>query len=270
MTSVQNIRHKIVFYDNFDVKSAVQNLSAFTSYSKFLKAMKKRIITSDEKGRILFGRFEYVFQILIVLSLFAFAFETLPELPPDRRRFLSYFETFTVAVFTVEYLLRLILCRPRLSYAFSFYGIVDLIAILPFYLATGLDLRSLRAFRLLRLFRLLKLVRYSAAVQRYHRAFMIAREELIFFGIISNILLYLSAVGIYYFENPVQPEVFKSVFHSLWWAICTLSAVGYGDIIPITAGGRMFTFVVLIIGLGVVAVPSGIFASALSKAREWD
>lgn len=226
--------------------------------------------TSDEKGRILFGRFEYIFQILIVLSLVSFAFETLPSLPPRWQRFLMGFEIFTVGVFTLEYMLRLIYCRPRLSYAFSFYGIVDLIAILPFYLSTGLDLRSLRAFRLLRLFRLLKLVRYSAAVQRYHRAFLIAREELIFFGIISNILLYLSAVGIYYFENPVQPEVFKSVFHSMWWAVCTLSAVGYGDIIPVTAGGRVFTFFVLIIGLGVVAVPSGIFASALSSARQND
>jgi voltage-gated potassium channel len=232
--------------------------------------MKKPKMTSDEKGRILFGRFEYIFQVLIVLSLASFAFETLPSLSPKWHRILMGFEIFSVAVFTLEYLLRLLYCNPRLSYAFSFYGIVDLIAILPFYLSTGLDLRSLRAFRLLRLFRLLKLVRYSAAVQRYHRAFLIAREELIFFGIISNILLYLSAVGIYYFENPEQPEVFKSVFHSMWWAICTLSAVGYGDIIPITAGGRVFTFFVLIIGLGVVAVPSGIFASALSSARQND
>ncbi len=232
--------------------------------------MKHTKITTDEQGRILFGRFEYIFQVLIILSLAAFAFETLPSLSPAFRKFLAGFEVFTVAVFTLEYFLRLFCCRPRLSYAFSFYGIVDLIAILPFYLATGLDLRSLRAFRLLRLFRLLKLVRYSAAVQRYHRAFVIAREELMFFGMISIILLYLSAVGIYYFENPGQPQVFKSVFHSMWWAVCTLSSVGYGDIIPMTVGGRIFTFFVLIIGLGFVAVPSGIFASALSKARETD
>jgi voltage-gated potassium channel len=232
--------------------------------------VKKNRVTTDDKGRILFGRFEYIFQTLIVLSLVAFAFETLPLLSKGSRAFLHRFEIFTVAVFSLEYLLRLIFCKPRLSYAFSFYGIVDLVAILPFYLTTGLDLRSLRAFRLLRLFRLLKLVRYSAAIQRYHRAFLIAREELIFFGMMTLILLYLSAVGIYYFENPVQPEIFASVFHSLWWAICTLSAVGYGDIIPVTAGGRVFTFFVLIIGLGVVAVPSGLFASALSKARESD
>jgi len=218
----------------------------------------------------LFGRFEYVFQTLIVMSLVSFAIETLPNLDPATRDALHRFEIFSVMVFTAEFFLRLAFGKPRMSYAFSFYGVVDLLAILPFYITTGLDLRSLRIFRLLRLFRLLKLVRYSAAVQRYHRAFRIAREELIFFGIISLILLYLSAVGIYYFEHQAQPETFASVFHCLWWSVVTLCAVGYGDVIPITVGGRVFTFFVLIIGLGFVAVPSGLFAAALSKARESD
>lgn len=218
----------------------------------------------------MFGRFEYVFQLLIVLSLVSFAIETLPDLSDNTRFYLHFFEAFSVAVFTLEYLLRLFWGKPRMSYAFSFYGVVDLLAILPFYITTGLDLRSLRVFRLLRLFRLLKLVRYSAAVQRYQHAFRIAREELIFFGIVSILLLYLSAVGIYYFEHEAQPETFASVFHCLWWAVVTLCAVGYGDVIPITVGGRVFTFFVLIIGLGFVAVPSGLFAAALSKARESD
>lgn len=224
----------------------------------------------DDKGRVLFGRFEYVFQALIVLSLISFAIETLPDLSSPTRDALHRFEIFTVLVFTAEFFLRLAFGRPRMSYAFSFYGVVDLLAILPFYITTGLDLRSLRIFRLLRLFRLLKLVRYSAAVQRYTRAFRIAREELIFFALVSMILLYLSAVGIYFFEHQAQPETFGSVFHCLWWAVVTLCAVGYGDVIPITVGGRIFTFFVLIIGLGFVAVPSGLFAAALSKARESD
>jgi len=121
---------------------------------------------------------------------------------------------------------------------------------------------------LLRLFRIFKLFRYSKAINRFYRAFIIAKEELVLFTFASLILLYLSAVGIYYFENAAQPEQFKSVFHSLWWSVATLTTVGYGDIYPITAGGRIFTFCVLMIGLGVVAVPAGLVASALSQARK--
>jgi voltage-gated potassium channel len=105
-------------------------------------------------------------------------------------------------------------------------------------------------------------------MRRFLRAFVIAREEVILFGIVALMLLYLSAVGIYYFENEAQPENFASVFHSLWWSVATLTTVGYGDIYPVTVGGRIFTFVVLMIGLGVVAVPAGVFASALSRVDQ--
>jgi len=80
-------------------------------------------------------------------------------------------------------------------------------------------------------------------------------------------MFYLSGVGIYYFENEAQPEAFSSIFHSLWWSVITLTTVGYGDIYPITAGGKIFTFFILIIGLGIVSIPAGLIASALSKAR---
>lgn len=226
------------------------------------------MISHDENGRVSFGRFDFIIQGLIILSLISFALETLPNLTSQHQGWLRLFEIGTVALFTVEYLLRLCLSRPRCSYAWSFFGIVDLIAILPFYVATGIDLRSVRAFRLLRLFRLLKLARYSSAMQRYHRAFMIAREELILFGFTALIMFYLASVGIYYFENQAQPETFASVFHSFWWAVATLTTVGYGDIYPITVGGKIFTFIVLMIGLGFVAVPTGLFASALSAARD--
>ena len=121
---------------------------------------------------------------------------------------------------------------------------------------------------MLRLFRIFKLARYSIAVRRFHRAILIAKEEIVLFFFVTVILLYLSAVGIYYFENQAQPEEFKSVFHSLWWSVVTLTTLGYGDVYPITTGGRIFTFVVLLIGLGIVSVPAGIVSAALSKARE--
>jgi voltage-gated potassium channel len=153
---------------------------------------------------------------------------------------------------------------------FSFYGLIDLAAILPFYIATGFDLRSVRAIRLLRLFRIFKMVRYSEALARFRRAFQLVREELVIFLSASFVIVYLASVGIYYFENPAQPEIFASVFHSMWWAIATLSTVGYGDIYPITSGGRLFTGLVLLVGLGIVAVPAGVLASALSQIRSED
>ena len=87
------------------------------------------------------------------------------------------------------------------------------------------------------------------------------------FSVVSLILFYLSAVGIYYFENSVEPESFSSIFSSLWWSVVTLTTVGYGDIVPITVGGRIFTFIILMIGLGIIAIPSGMISSALTEAR---
>ncbi len=220
-------------------------------------------------------RFDFFIEFLIVLSLVSFSIETLPNLSQQTRDVLRWIEIVTVSIFTIEYLLRIIVAEKKLGFIFSFFGLIDLLAILPFYVAQGVDLRSVRAFRLLRLFRAFKLVRYSSAVRRFHKALMIAREELILFGCVTLLLLFLSGVGIYYFENRAQPETFASVFHSLWWAVATLTTVGYGDIYPVTVGGKIFTFFVLIIGLGVIAVPTGMLASALSEARrvemkDWD
>jgi len=142
---------------------------------------------------------------------------------------------------------------------------VDLLAILPFYLSFGVDLRSLRSLRFIRLFRVFKLVRYNRAIRHFTSAIKTAKEEILLFLFITLILIYLSAVGIYYFENAAQPEHFLSIFSSLWWAIVILTTVGYGDIYPITVGGRVFTFFILLIGLGIVAIPTGIISSALTK-----
>lgn len=221
--------------------------------------------TSSSRGRA----FAYAIQVLIVASVVSFSLETLPDLPQTTRLWLQYFEVFTVTVFTLEYAGRIWIADKKAKFIFSFYGLVDLAAILPFYLSAGVvDLRSIRTFRLLRLLRLLKLARYSGAMQRFRIALRIAKEELVIFSVLALILLYLSAVGIYYFEHLAQPEVFRSIFDALWWAVATLTTVGYGDIYPITTGGRFFTFMVLMVGLGVVAVPTGLVASALSEARK--
>lgn len=215
-----------------------------------------------------FGRkFDLIICVLIVISVIALTIESMPGLPPWLYTALRIEEAFVVVVFTFEYIVRLLAAdRPR-KYIFSFWGMIDLVAVLPFYIGLGTDLRSVRAFRLLRLLRLLKLFRHMRAAEHLMTAFRRVSDELIVFAGIALLLLYLSAVGIYYFEHEAQPEAFASIPHSLWWSVVTLTTVGYGDIFPVTFGGRVFTFFVLLVGLGVVAVPTGLVASALTQER---
>ena len=211
--------------------------------------------------------FDYAIQVLILLSIVAFTIETIPNLEQNTIDILNMFELVCIIIFSVEYLFRVYIAKNKLKFIFSFYGIIDLLAILPFYLSFGFDLRSARILRFLRVFRLIKLVRYNKAMNRFTVAFKMIKEELIMFSVVSLILIYLTAVGIYYFENAVQPEEFSSIFSSLWWSVVTLTTVGYGDIVPLTIGGRIFTFIILMIGLGIIAIPSGMISSALTEAR---
>lgn len=204
---------------------------------------------------------------LIILSAVSIAIETLPDLPSPVRVFLDVAEVVTVAVFTVEYGLRIVSAPKPLAYIFSFWGVVDLAAVLPFYLAVGLDLRALRILRLMRLVRLLKFARYSVAASRIAGAFRIVREELVLFYSFAFLILYLCSIGIYYFEHDAQPDKFSSVFAAMWWSAITLTTVGYGDVYPVTVGGRIFTIFILFVALGIIAVPTGLFASALSRLR---
>lgn len=221
-----------------------------------------------EQNETTAGRFfDLSIQALIIISLVSFSIETLPGLSDGSKSILRIIEVGTVMIFSAEYILRMMVSDKPLGFVFSWFGVIDFVAVLPFYIATGVDLRAIRAVRLLRLIRVFKLVRYNNAVRRFHRALVIAKEELILFFGITMMILYFAAVGIYFFEHEAQPEAFSSVFHSLWWSIVTLTTVGYGDVYPITPGGKIFTFFILMVGLGVVAVPTGLLASALSKAR---
>ena len=227
-----------------------------------MKLLKQIIERTDTK---LGKAFDLFIQFLIVLSLITFSIETLPNLSELQIEILWYLEVAIVMIFTIEYLLRIIVADEKLKFIFSFQGLIDLLAILPFYIRMGIDLRTIRVFRLFRLIRVFKFFRYSKAINRFKNTFRIVKAELILFSIFTLFLLYLSAVGIYYFENQAQPENFASVFHSLWWAVATLTTVGYGDVFPITLGGRIFTFIILMLGLGIIAVPAGLLSSALTK-----
>jgi len=221
---------------------------------------------TTKKGRI----FDYVVEILILISLIGYAMSTMPDNSPQIRMILQWIETSCVILFSIEYLLRIYVAKNPWKYIFSFYGIIDLISILPFYITSSSGLLSLRALRIFRIFRAFKLIRYNKALNRFQQAWRLIKEEIVLFLIVTSIFLFLAAAGIYYFENPRQPEAFTSIFSSAWWAIVTLTTVGYGDIYPITTGGKIFTFFILLIGVGIVTIPAGLVASALTKAREME
>tara|TARA_A100001015_G_scaffold283090_1_gene348067 strand:- start:104 stop:808 length:705 start_codon:yes stop_codon:yes gene_type:complete len=229
---------------------------------KFLRSVVEDNTT--KKGKV----FDFIIQALIFLSLIAFSIETLPSLPEWLINLLKAFETFCIYIFLAEYVLRVFVSKKPFNYIFSFYGIIDFLAIAPYFVSSFVDLRFLRAFRIFRIFRVLKLVRYNKAIRRVTIAAKEVKEEVALFLIVTLILIFIVSAGIYFFENEAQPDKFQSVFHSMWWTIVTLTTVGYGDVYPITVGGKIFTFFILILGLGIVTIPAGLVASALSKARE--
>ena len=159
--------------------------------------------------------------------------------------------------------------HPRLKYVFSFMALIDLLAILPFYLPFfSADLRFLRMMRLFRLFRLLrvfKLGRYLDALHVIVKVIRTSGPQLIMSVVICFFVMLFSAIVMYTVENPEQPEQFPNVISSLWWAICTLTTVGYGDVYPITAVGKFFASVISLVGIGIIAIPTGIIAAGFNQ-----
>ena len=170
-------------------------------------------------------------------------------------------------VYTVEWCVRIRRAQDWKKYAFSFMGIVDFLAILPLWALTGFDLKALRAFRLFRLFvSTAKLATRTSAVAKLARAFRLAMDEAgaLFAG--TCIVVITAGFGMYHLEHDAQPEIFASVYDGLWWAVVTLTTVGYGDIQPVTAGGRILATAAMFAGIGVIGSACGIMADALREA----
>lgn len=231
-------------------------------FSSLQKPLQRLFNNSTKLGY----RIEIFIQLLIVISIINFTVQTLPDKNFVLQKYLNAIEIICVFFFSLEYLLRLIASKKPLKFIFSFFGIVDLLAILPFYLTLGTDLKSLRAVRLFRLLRLLKFLRYGDTLKNLKQSFDNVKKELILFSAATLLLIYFSSVGIYFFENEAQPDAFSSVFNAMWWSVATLTTVGYGDIYPITTGGKIFSTFIVFIGLGLVAVPTGLIASSLTQA----
>lgn len=215
--------------------------------------------SEDPAGR----RFDAGLQLVIFISLAGLTLESVDGLPALAYRLLFAVEVVSIALFTLEYALRVIAAPSAPRYVVSFWGIVDFLAVFPYYFFH--ESQWVRALRFLRIFRLL---RRSRALARFTEAFREARSELMVFGTTAFIMLFVAAAGIYQFEHEAQPEAFSSIPESLWWAIVTLTTVGYGDVYPVTPMGRLFTGLVMIVGLGVVAGLTGVIASALTHVRE--
>jgi len=215
------------------------------------------------------------FIILICLNVLAIILESVASLEAQYHNTFQLFELISVAIFTLEYLARVWASvdqsrfsnaplKGRLQYMFTPMALIDLLAILPFYLGSlvGLDLRFLRFLRVLRIF---KLTRYSAAMRMVINVF---KEEAGTFCAAFSVLLMLMVLassGIYLIEHEVQPEAFGSIPASMWWAISTLTTVGYGDVTPITPWGKFFGSCITLVGMGMVALPAGILASGFSE-----
>jgi voltage-gated potassium channel len=193
-----------------------------------------------------------------------------------------YFEVASVVVFSIEYILRLWSCvenpsytRPisgRVRFAMTPLAIIDLLAVLPFYLPfTGLDLRFLRVVRMMRIFRVAKLGRYSQSVQTLSRVIRARKEQLATSIFVLLLLLVIASSLMYFAENSVQPESFSSIPAAMWWAVATLTTVGYGDVYPVTELGKLVGSIIAILGIGMFALPTGIlgagFVEELQKTK---
>jgi len=245
-----------------------------------VKAIKKRvfeIISKAEDGDRASKIFDWSIMILIALSIISIILESFANIYEKYHSVFQVFEVITVVVFTIEYLLRIWTAdllfpeakHPHLKYIFSFMAIIDLLAILPFYVPfISADLRFLRMMRLFRLFRLLrvfKLGRYFEALQIIVKVIRTSGPQLIMSVVICFFVMLFSAIIMYTVENPVQPEQFPNVISSLWWAICTLTTVGYGDVYPITHVGRFFASLISLVGIGIIAIPTGIIAAGFNQ-----
>ena len=146
----------------------------------------------------------------------------------------------------------------------AFYGIIDLISILPFYLnqVIKVDGRFFRILRLFRLTRIFKIGRKSKSLKVFTRALMSVKNELSFTLFLSVLTVLFSASAIYYLENEAQPDKFSSITESIWWATVSLATVGYGDVYPVTVGGKIFASLISLVGIGVVAIPTGVISAA--------
>ena len=231
-----------------------------------------QIVEPAEENDQLSKLFDITIMGLIVANIIAMITQSVPEIASRWDTAFARFELISVLIFSIEYVPRLWACvenpnyyRPikgRMRYAISPLALIDFISIAPFFMPFfGWDLRFTRAFRLFRLARLAKLTRYTSAVARIQRVLIAKRDELLASLSFMLILIIVSSSLLYFAERYAQPEHFGSIPAAMWWAIVTLTTVGYGDIYPITTIGKVLAASIALLGVGMVALPTSILGA---------
>ncbi len=245
-----------------------------------VRGMKQRIyrlLESSDLDHAAVRRFRLAILLLIALNVLVVILETVDSINAEFGECFHLFEIVSVVIFTIEYGARLWVCTlkagyrhpvtGRLRFALTPLALIDLIAILPYFLPLffNIDLRCIRAMRLFRIFRILKIGRYSESMKVFVRVFRAKKEELLITLFTVFVMLVISSSVMYAVENEVQPEKFSSIPATMWWALITLTTVGYGDVFPVTIAGKILGGVLALLGVGLFALPAAILASAFSQ-----
>jgi len=229
------------------------------------------IIEKAEEGDTASKVFDVSIIVLIILNIIAVTAASFDSFANAHSIMLSQFEIISIVIFTIEYLLRVWTAKykfpnsnwPYVRFIFSFNALIDLAAILPFYLpfVNGVDLRFLRILRLLRMFRIFKLGRYSESMSIIGKVLKNEKEKLLTTIVLTVIMIFVASTVMYYVESPAQPEIFTNIIETTWWSIATFTTIWYGDVFPITVAGKICGGVISLLGIMLIALPSGIICS---------
>lgn len=211
--------------------------------------------------------------VLIILNVAAVMLETVQPIHDKYATFFHIFDTASVIIFSIEYLLRVWSCNHDPKYKHSFHGrlrymlsteaLIDLVAILPFYIhvVVGLDLRVLRILRLLRFFRLFRLTAYMKSAKMVRSVFALRANELKLSFVLISFVIIIASCLMYFAEHDAQPDKFSSIPATMWWAVVTVTSIGYGDMVPISTFGKTLSGFISFMGLAIFALPAGIITA---------
>jgi len=221
--------------------------------------------------------FDYSIMFLIIINVVALILETLPEFNEPLGFLFRKIEIFSVIIFSIEYFMRIYISnlthpsstkiKSAFKFIFSFYGLIDLLAITPFYIPflITIDLRFLRILRLMRFLRIFKINRYNNSLSLIYSVIKEKKSELVITGFVALLILFIASFLMYYVEGEIQPDKFPNILSCFWWAIATLTTVGYGDVYPITGVGKFLSGIIAVLGIGLVALPTGLVSAGFME-----